>query len=63
MNKMSHDGSSRKLDAEGGTLAYLGVGDVDFALVVLGDYSLGQRETQTPAALLGGVTWIEYASP
>ena len=54
---------SRDFDAEGGAFVQLGVGDVDFAFVVLGDDTLGKRKAQTPATLLGGVTGIKDTLP
>ena len=53
----------RKLYTEGGAFGEFGVSYVDLAFVVFGDNTFGQREAQTPSALLGGIARIEYAAP
>ncbi len=53
----------RKLYTEGGAFAQFGVGYIYPALVIFGDYALGQRKSQTPSALLGGVARIKNAAP
>ena len=41
------------LNAEGGSVSYLGLLDEDTALVIFLDYAEGKRETKSTAALLG----------